>query len=415
MRFPKVITHRKAEATIYGKKDGYRFYRVAYRVDGQRRLKSFKTYADAKTYAKRKVREISKGSKLAVLTSGQASDAILALERLHRFYLETGRQVSLSGAVSEFCEGSGKLDGHTLAEAVDGFLKTAATVRRFDVGQAAERFIEERRQKTVAKGDKRPQLSPEHHYNTAIWLREFAKTFPGHCVCDLTKDFLSTYMAKHSTAAPKTRNERRGVVKQFLRWCVEQDFLSPTNRLLEATALKHETADPETIELYSAAELKSVLDGADKDLLPVLALAGLAGMRLKEIMRLSWEDVFRVPDHIEVNAYKSKTRSRRLIQICPALAAWLRPYQGRTGVLWQKSYDMFHEDFRELRESLKIPDRRNGLRHGFVSAHFAAHSDEGLTAAQAGNSPAIIHKNYKGLITKEEGEKWFHLFPRVRS
>jgi hypothetical protein len=51
------------------------------------------------------------------------------------------------------------------------------------------------------------------------------------------------------------------------------------------------------------------------------------------------------------------------------------------------------------------------LRHGFCSFHFASHSNENLTAAQAGNSPAMIHSNYKGLATKAEAEKWFNVKP----
>jgi len=34
-----------------------------------------------------------------------------------------------------------------------------------------------------------------------------------------------------------------------------------------------------------------------------------------------------------------------------------------------------------------------------------------LTAAQAGNSPAMIHAHYKGLATKAEAEKWFNVNP----
>jgi integrase len=144
-------------------------------------------------------------------------------------------------------------------------------------------------------------------------------------------------------------------------------------------------------------------------------LAGLAGLREKEIMRLKWEDVFRVPDHIEVSALKSKTRSRRLIEICPSLAQWLEPYRDRTGAIWRKSYDMFHIDFAGLRESIsesvKIPNRRNGLRHSFVTFHYALHSDEGYTAKEAGNSPQMIHAHYKGLATKKEAEAWFAVAP----
>jgi hypothetical protein len=40
VRFPKVIRHRKSEATIYGKSKRYPFYRVVFRADGKRRMKS---------------------------------------------------------------------------------------------------------------------------------------------------------------------------------------------------------------------------------------------------------------------------------------------------------------------------------------------------------------------------------------
>jgi hypothetical protein len=43
---------------------------------------------------------------------------------------------------------------------------------------------------------------------------------------------------------------------------------------------------------------------------------------------------------------------------------------------------MFHIDFTALRKGVQVKERRNGLRHSFISAHFAAHSDEGLTASQ---------------------------------
>jgi len=119
-----------------------------------------------------------------------------------------------------------------------------------------------------------------------------------------------------------------------------------------------------------------------------------------------------VPGHIEVSALNAKTRSRRLVEVCANLAAWLEPFRGRTGVIWPKGYQQFHADFATLRVDLNIQHRRNGLRHAFVSAHFALFADEGKTAQQAGNSPAMIHSHYKGLATKEEAEKWFAVAPQ---
>ena len=67
----------------------------------------------------------------------------------------------------------------------------------------------------------------------------------------------------------------------------------------------------------------------------MIAIGGLAGLRTAELLRLDWADVWRVPGHIEITAGKSKTRQRRLVEICPALAAWLEPFRTlTTGKLW---------------------------------------------------------------------------------
>jgi hypothetical protein len=79
--------------------------------------------------------------------------------------------------------------------------------------------------------------------------------------------------------------------------------------------------------------------------------------------------------------------------------------------LWTQSHDTYHAAFVELRESQKIPARKNGLRHAFCTYHFALHDNENLTAAQAGNSPAVIHSAYKGLATKADAKKWFNVRP----
>jgi hypothetical protein len=52
VKFPKVIRHRKSEVTIYGRKKAYPFCRLAYRVNGQRRMQSFATYGEAKAEGK---------------------------------------------------------------------------------------------------------------------------------------------------------------------------------------------------------------------------------------------------------------------------------------------------------------------------------------------------------------------------
>src|SRR5208337_3443219 len=130
-----------------------------------------------------------------------------------------------------------KLDGHSVPEAIDGFLGSVVTVKRISVHEAIEQFNAYRKGKTIAAEGRRPQLSEDHWRNTGYWLKEFDESLPGNAMSDLTKQHLDLYMTKFAKSAPKTRNERRGVIKMFLGWCVEQDFLSPSHRLTEASRL----------------------------------------------------------------------------------------------------------------------------------------------------------------------------------
>jgi len=418
VKFPKRLRHRgkgKVLATIYKLPNSYRLYWRA-RVDGKAksRMRDYKSYAEAKREGDKVAADLAKG-KATGLSPGQAADAQNAIEELQRLFQSTGKRISIRFAVGEFCEATRKLHGRTMAEAVDGFLSTVATIKRVDLSEAVEQFIAGRKLKTVAKDGRRPQLSPGWHYIVGMWLREFAKTFPGHAVIDLTREHLTTYVNGHGEVSARTRNGRRNAVKMFLKWAVERDYLAANHRLLVADGMTKEVEDFGEIEFHTPKELRVLLETSQRaefrSLLPVVALGSLAGLRLQEIARLNWTDVWRVPGHIEIAATKAKTRQRRLVEILPALAAWLEPFCGLDGNVWGDTLDNFHDLFGKLREDVGIPARRNGLRHAFCTYHFALHANENLTAQQAGNSPAMVHGHYKGLATKAEAEKWFEVRP----
>jgi integrase len=177
--------------------------------------------------------------------------------------------------------------------------------------------------------------------------------------------------------------------------------------------MAREVLDAVVTDFYRPNELRALLEAADGPLRAVIALQGLAGLRLQKCLRLDWRQGFGIPGSIEVSSAKSKTRSRRLVEICPSLAAWLEPFRGREGRVWQgtETAQGYEHVFRKLLKSQGINWRKNGFRHGFCSYHFALHANENLTAALAGNSPAMIDAHYKGLATRAEAEKWFAVAP----
>lgn len=410
MRFPKIIRHRKAEVTVYGKKKNYPFYRIVYRADGKRQMRSFAKLSQALAEAKKKARELAEAHPIVALSAAQARDAITALQMLDAFRPE-GHRITLSTAVSEFIEASRKLGNRKIREAVEGFLQTKAVVKPCAVSEAVEEFIKMRQHLSEAKDGKRAQLSPTYASHIRTWLRDFAGTFTGTLLCDLTKEHLNTYIQKHRGVSPKNRNDRRAAVKMFLAWATRQDYLPANLRLLEADGMVREVVDSADTDFYRPDQLQRLLNFSGSDLRAAIAICGLAGLRVEEVMRLDWEEVWRVETHIEVTANKAKTRQRRLVEICPALSAWLQPYRNKTGKVFPSGVNYFQELFGGLRDELNISIRRNGLRHAYCTYHFAKHANENLTAQQAGNSPAMIHQHYKGLATKADADEWFDVMP----
>jgi integrase len=412
VRFPVTIRHRTSTAKIYAPAGKFAYYRVAYTTAGKRKMQTFAAYSDAKAAAERIVRDAANGSQAAALSASQSRDALAALERLDGYFKAKGRRISLNTAVGDYLDALGKLNV-PLSAAVAGYLSTVATVKRVAVSAAVKEFVDGREAETKSENGKRAQLSKNYFQMTKLWLGWFEKTFPATAVCELTKEHLDLFMAGRSHLAAKSKNHLRATVKMFLNWCIKKDYISQTHRLLDADGMKRQKADSAETDFYRPAELQALLDAANDTMRPIIALQGLGGIRLQEAQRLTWQDVFGTAGYVAISATKSKTRSRRLVEICPALAAWLEPYRQNEGQLWAQSRDTYHAAFVELRESVKIPARKNGLRHAFCTYHFALYGNENLTAAQAGNSPTVIHSAYKGLATKADAEKWFKVTPPV--
>jgi len=418
-KWPKRVKHRnKVLAKIYRPCRGRDSYRVTWYAANKRQMKSFATYAGkggAKEFAEALVKELAKNSQAIMLTPAQATDALAAFERLGTFYQTTGRKVSLLAAVSEYCESSAKLPGQTrLSEAIEGFSRTVATVKRKDLGAAVEDFIAAEEPRTQSTNGERAQLSPKYHYNRAIQLRRFAGSFAAYAVSDLGKHDLDSFFGSKLVSAfsSKSRNHHRAALVQFFSWCVRKDYLSAGNRLNEADTMRPEHANTAEVEFYTPKEFRELLEKGSGAMRAMIAIGGLAGLRTAELLRLDWADVWRVRGHIEVTAGKSKTRQRRLVEICPALAAWLGKFREcTTGKLCTLHEITFQQHFAALCQKAKVKRKTNGLRHAFCTYHFSLHGNENLTAQQAGNAPAMIHAHYKGLATKKEAKAWFAVKP----
>ena len=103
------------------------------------------------------------------------------------FYVATGRRVSTVTAVAEYFEALKKLDGRSLNEAVEGFLRTVSTVKRKDIKVAVEEFIR------LPSLEQRPQMANDPNFPQSMPTSvendsRIRRHVPEHRrLCDLTK------------------------------------------------------------------------------------------------------------------------------------------------------------------------------------------------------------------------------------
>ena len=128
---------------------------------------------------------------------------------------------------------------------------------------------------------------------------------------------------------------------------------------------------------------------------------------MAEILTLNWEEVDLCDRTITVQCRKAKTRQRRVVTISENLSRWLalRATGGRTGLVWKRGFWGWYN----RRLTLDVP--RNVLRHSFGSYHYALHKNENLTAAEMGNSPSIVFRHYRAVVTAQAAKEYWQLVP----
>ena len=242
--FPATVTHYEQRAKIYRPGANFPFYRVAFKVAGQRRMMTFASYSEAKAAAEAKVKELHNGQQAAGLTAKEGHAALTIREALAHHHRDTGRKVSAVEAVTTYLAAIKLLPpGSTLLEAVRSFRENIAAVARKPLAEAVAECNADREAKTVSENGKRPQLNPVYVADTARVLRGFSTTNTALAVCDVTKDHLDLFLKTRHELSVKSRNHFRATLMMFFRWCQRPDFLSATTRLLDADGLHREEAE----------------------------------------------------------------------------------------------------------------------------------------------------------------------------
>ncbi len=287
--------------------------------------------------------------------------------------------------------------GVPLMEAVEHWRKTAGKAKGITMADLCER-----RQEEATKA------GYSHLYNLALssFLRRIVAEIGTVRLEEATPDRLATFI--HSRGKPQTQRYYKAILSGVFA-TAQRACLTDHNPAALVKIQKGKPVPPSILTPGEAMRWISCVALEAPTLLAGTAISLFAGLRAAEIARLDWREVRMDRGFIEVTAAKSKTRTRRLVEIMPNLTEWLAPLVQETGPVWPA--DAARYRLRPVMRAYGGRPPRNAARHSFVSYHLALFEDVAKTELQAGHDRAVLFGHYRELVTREDAEEWFTIVP----
>lgn len=213
--------------------------------------------------------------------------------------------------------------------------------------------------------------------------------------------------------SPRSKNNFRTNIRTLFSFSERQGYiLKGSNPAAETDRFAEKGG---TVEIYSPTELAKLLQSADQNFMPCLAIGAFAGCRTAEILRMEWRDIDLSGGFITVSPEKSKTKERRIIPILPVLSNWLSRVDDKDGLLWRGTKEAFFVAQKSIASAAKVTWKSNALRHSFASYRLADVQNAAQVSLEMGNSPQMVFKHYRELVKPAAAKEWFSIFPKSES
>ena len=373
---------------------------------GKRVRKAFSDLAAATALAEQTATALSRGDWAAsTFTGTDASIYADACERVAPF------RVSLTEAISEFEAARSKLPpGVRLIEVVADYLRRHPVgTEQKTVSEVLAEFVRDR---------EAAHCSAVHLRDIRSRLGQFAGAFqmPIQSLTTASvRDWLRSLKKMNGEPlTTRTLNNLLRLIRSLLHFARRQKYL---NRELveEITEIDLGRNAPTETGIFSPEDLRKLLDHCPEDLIAPLAIGAFCGLRTSELGRLDWRAVDLDSGFIRIEAKIAKTATRRLIPIPDNLRAWLEPIAKSQGPINPSTDDrgLNHRLVRGPARSAQVAWVKNGLRHSFCSYRLAQTNNAAQVALEAGNSPTMIFRHYRELVTPAQAEAWFSIQPKA--
>jgi len=387
-----LVSVGSVKVPVYGLSSGR--WCISYYQDGARRRETRSTCDEATERAKEVATAIHGQKASGITLTGADRDSYArSLEVLKPF------GVTLHDAVEAYTKSRNKLQKVSLNEAVDFYL------RHHQVDLPAKTVKEVADELLGAK--RHDGVSAAYLKDLNTRLPHIAAAFVGP-IGQVTHGQLETWL-RSLAGSLRSRNNYRGLIVTLWRFARQRGYLL-RDRATEADMLPRAKDTGSEIEVFRPGDFAKLIAKADATVVPFLAIGAFTGLRHAELLRLEWDDVRFDQGFVEVKAKKAKTAQRRLVPIQPNLQAWLAPYRAHTGpvCVWSRIGRKASVLAREM--GIRWPN--NGLRHSYATYRLAYCQDAAKVALEMGNTPSMIFRHYRELVTPKDAAAWWSIAPK---
>jgi len=307
-------------------------------------------------------------------------------------------------------------DKTTLVAAASYWVKTEGRVKKqVTLAKVIDEYVAEIKERSKS------QSYPEAQRRAC---EQMLKDFPTVNISEVTAEMLESIRAKRKWEPLNWRNHLRD-------WKMLFKFAAhPRRRYIAENPVELIPIPPVEVgvEIYTMAAAKRLCETAlalDNETLAFVAVGLFSGIRVEEMVRLTWdlfdwdESVIRLgPNQVKSSGANRSSIPRR-VPITPQLGEWLALVKRRTGPFLKKNFRRRYDETKRV-ASLPWPGKkkspfgflRNALRHSFASHHCVHFDDSAKTRELLGQkSPGVFWKHYYHYVTKAEAAEYMSLLP----
>ncbi|MDQ6625996.1 MAG: tyrosine-type recombinase/integrase [Verrucomicrobiota bacterium] len=244
---------------------------------------------------------------------------------------------------------------------------------------------------------------PRYLGDLRVRLARFERDFGASSMAEITAAQIDDWL-RSLPVSGVTQNSYRRRLGTLFSFAKKRGLISET----PIADVERAKERPEPVGILTVAQVGRLLGSAGSSMVPFWAIGAFAGLRTAEIQRLDWSDVDLDQGLIHVAAANAKTATRRLVTVQQNLREWLLPLKRASGPLVP---DCFQKRATADREKAELGDNwpTNALRHSFASYHLAKFHDAARLALEMGNSPRMIFKHYREIVTPAAAADYWNI------